>query len=80
MSESALLFARLMLYRAGRFELDALDNALNILEKYRKSDTTSCTDPFLQIESLIALAEAREASANLRTILSGDGAHQDKIR
>lgn len=60
-----------MLFRASHFELDALDNALKILEKYRKSDETNCTDPFLQIESLIALAEAREASGNLRSILSG---------
>lgn len=71
MGDTSLQSAIRMLFRASRFELDSLDNALKILEKYRKSEATNCSDPFLQIESLIAIAEAREASGNLRALLSG---------
>lgn len=70
MSKSPLSIEASILIRTMRFELDTLDNALKLLEDFRKSEQTQCTDPFLQIESLIALAEAREASSNLRALLS----------
>ncbi|MEL6831081.1 MAG: hypothetical protein AAFO63_13200 [Pseudomonadota bacterium] len=59
-----------MLRRVFQFELEILQNALLVLEDFRKSPITQCSDDFLRIESLIALSEAKEAASNLTAVLA----------